>query len=406
MSPSLEIGPILRSLRHHKGAFSLLVLEVAFGFVILVHTLIAARYYLSLHVQPTGLPEDQLVIVRRQFLRPHDVAEARATARDDLARLHRAGAGIAAAAIDTVPLPEAASFPALLSSRARGGRNHLTWPVHASPRVAEALGLTLVAGRTLDGPGGAAPADGATPALVTRTVAERLFDHATGAIGQLIDSDAFGRVRVVGVVADVAFRGSWMPHAGSLIIVPGTPVSEHEIIYVLRAPGAPRPGVVDAARRTLATASADPDTTISVAPLVARATRYMLLSEGAVIVLVWTGFLVVAVALAGSLALASFSVAERTRQIGVRRALGARRGEIVRYFLLENVVLTGFGLGIGVALAAALNQVMRRIMSELVLTPDVSLIAMAVFVATGLLSALVPARRAAAIPPWAATRTL
>ena len=55
------------------------------------------------------------------------------------------------------------------------------------------------------------------------------------------------------------------------------------------------------------------------------------------IILTWTGFLVIAVALAGSLALASFSVAERTRQIGVRRALGASRGEIVRYFLLENL---------------------------------------------------------------------
>jgi putative ABC transport system permease protein len=405
MNASLELGPILRSLRHHKGAFSLLVLEVAFGFVILVHTLIAARYYYGLHEEQTGLPHDELVVARRQFLHPRDVAAARATARDDLARLERAGAGIAAAAIDTVPLPEAASFPALVSSPAAGARSHLTWPLRASGRVAEALGLTLIAGRSLGAAGGE-PGDGATPVLLTRTVAEHLFDHAAGAVGQLVDSDVFGRARVVGVVADVAYRGSWMPHARSLVIVPAEPVSEHEIIYVLRGGPAQGPAVAGAAQRALSAAPADTDSTLSVAPLVARTTRYMLLSQGAVIVLIWTGFLVVAVALAGSLALASFSVAERTRQIGVRRALGARRSEIVRYFLLENVVLTGFGLSVGVALAAALNQVMRRIMGELVLTPDVSLIAMAVFVVTGLLSALVPARRAAAIPPWAATRTL
>ena len=77
------------------------------------------------------------------------------------------------------------------------------------------------------------------------------------------------------------------------------------------------------------------------------------------IIAFWTGFLVVAVALAGSLALASFSVAERTRQIGVRRALGASRGEIVRYFLLENLILTSFGLGLGLALAVGLNHVLR-----------------------------------------------
>ena len=43
----MELGPLLRSMRHHKGAFSLLVLEVAFGYVILVHALVASRYYMD-----------------------------------------------------------------------------------------------------------------------------------------------------------------------------------------------------------------------------------------------------------------------------------------------------------------------------------------------------------------------
>src|SRR6185436_5248244 len=97
--------------------------------------------------------------------------------------------------------------------------------------------------------------------------------------------------------------------------------------------------------------------------------RFAIISQGAVVIALWTGFLVVAVALAGSLALASFSVAERSRQIGVRRALGASRSEIVRYFLFENLILTGFGLGLGLGLAVALNQVLRRIMPDLKLTP-------------------------------------
>ena len=98
------------------------------------------------------------------------------------------------------------------------------------------------------------------------------------------------------------------------------------------------------------------------------------------IIALWTGFLVIAVALAGSLALASFSVAERTRQIGVRRALGASRGEIVRYFLFENLLLTGFGLGLGLGLAVGLNQVLRRIMADLALTPQEVLLSMAIFI--------------------------
>ena len=112
MNPSLEVGPILRSLRHHKGAFSLLVLEVALGFVMLTHTMIAVRYYFRLHVRPTGMPEDQLVIARRRFLHPRDVEAARAAARADVAALARLAP---AAAIETVPLPEAVAFPVALT---------------------------------------------------------------------------------------------------------------------------------------------------------------------------------------------------------------------------------------------------------------------------------------------------
>ena len=113
----MQLGPILRSMRHHKGAFSLLVLEVAFGFVILSHTLIAARNYFRLHVRETGMPDDELVIARRRFLHPHDVARARGQERADLAALARIDA--TAAAVDGVPLPDAATFPLLLRAEGR-----------------------------------------------------------------------------------------------------------------------------------------------------------------------------------------------------------------------------------------------------------------------------------------------
>ena len=165
------------------------------------------------------------------------------------------------------------------------------------------------------------------------------------------NGSSFGRGRVVGVVRDFAFRGGWLPAATSIVVVAAEPITEHELLYVLRAPrrpprlghraSDPRP------RRHRRRRLDDRDQR----RLERRTTRLAIISQGAVVIALWTGFLVVAVALAGSLALASFSVAERTRQIGVRRALGASRGEIVRYFLLENLILTGFGLGLGLGLA-------------------------------------------------------
>ncbi len=327
MNPSLELGPILRSLRHHKGTFSLLVLEVALGFVMLTHTLIMARYYFRLHVHPTGMPEDELVVARRRFLHPRDADAARATVRADLAAL--AGTGAAVAAIDIAPLPNSADFPTVLA-RPGDAREHLGWSVRATSDIAAALGLEVVAGTGLDAVKGGHYADGATPVLLTWTVAEQLFGTAAAAVGKDVDGSTFGRGRVAGVVRDFAFRGSWVPAAMSIVVVAAEPITEHELVYVMRAAGGRRAAVVEAATRALA-GTADADSTVVVKGLDRNATRFATISQGAVIIALWTGFLVVAVALAGSLALASFSVAERTRQIGVRRALGASRSEIVRY---------------------------------------------------------------------------
>jgi putative ABC transport system permease protein len=403
MNSFLEIGPLLRSMRHHKGAFSLLVLEVALGFVMLTHTLVSARYYYRLHVYDTGMREDQLVIARRRFLHPRDVVAARAAQRADLAALARAG--VTAAGVDGPPLPNNPLLPWRLE-RPGSPQQHPTWPVRATPDIVAALGLEVIVGTGLDGVSATPPADGATPVLLTSTAAERLFGTYTGAVGQLVQGSDLGRGRVAGIVRDFAFLGNWVPDPSSIVLVPAEPATEHELIYVLHARSAgARPALVDAAARALG-GTADADAAVVVEGVHRETTRFAQLSGGAVIILIWTGFLVVAVALAGSLALASFSVAERTRQIGVRRALGARRSEIVSYFLLENLILTAFGLALGLGLAIGLNNVLRRIMVDLRLTSFEVLISMLVFHLTGMLSALVPARRAALIPPWAATRTL
>jgi len=76
-------------MRHHKGAFSLLVLEVALGFVMLTHTMIAVRYYYRLHAQPVDMPEDQLVVAHRRFVHPRDSEAARAALRADVTALSR-----------------------------------------------------------------------------------------------------------------------------------------------------------------------------------------------------------------------------------------------------------------------------------------------------------------------------
>jgi putative ABC transport system permease protein len=108
----------------------------------------------------------------------------------------------------------------------------------------------------------------------------------------------------------------------------------------------------------------------------------------------------------GIVGLASFWVAQRRKQIGVRRALGATRGDILRYFQTENFLIVTFGIVLGMVLAFGLNLVLMQ-KYELPRLPLWYLPAGAVALwLLGQLAVLAPALRAAAVPPVVATRSV
>jgi putative ABC transport system permease protein len=108
----------------------------------------------------------------------------------------------------------------------------------------------------------------------------------------------------------------------------------------------------------------------------------------------------------GIIGLASFWVQQRTKQIGVRRALGATRGQILRYFQTENFLLATLGIVIGMMLAYGINL---GLMSkyELPRLPAMYLpLGAVVLWLLGQLAVFAPARRAASVPPAVATRSV
>ena len=107
----------------------------------------------------------------------------------------------------------------------------------------------------------------------------------------------------------------------------------------------------------------------------------------------------------GIVGLASFRVQQRTKQIGIRRALGATRGQILHYFQIENFLLSSIGIVLGMLLAYAINQLL---MGKYEL-PRLPLIYLPIGAITlwllGQFAVFWPARRAAAVPPAVATRS-
>ena len=108
----------------------------------------------------------------------------------------------------------------------------------------------------------------------------------------------------------------------------------------------------------------------------------------------------------GITGLASFSVSRRTKQIGTRRALGATRGHIVRYFLVENFLITSAGLFIGVGMTIGLNMALVSTLSFPKLEFTYVLAGAAALWIVGLLAVSGPAQRASTVPPAVATRTV
>jgi putative ABC transport system permease protein len=108
----------------------------------------------------------------------------------------------------------------------------------------------------------------------------------------------------------------------------------------------------------------------------------------------------------GIVGLASFSVSRRTRQIGVRRALGATRPEIMRYFMVENFIISSVGIVAGAVFAIALNIFMVQAFALTPLAWYVVPIAMIILWVVGQAAVAGPARRASAISPAIATRSI
>jgi putative ABC transport system permease protein len=102
------------------------------------------------------------------------------------------------------------------------------------------------------------------------------------------------------------------------------------------------------------------------------------------------------------------SVNERTREIGIRKAVGARRRDILAQFLIEAIGLTGLGGVLGILLGWGITEVVKRIPQAagllVIITPGTVIVAVGVSVAIGVIFGLYPAMRAARLHPIQALR--
>jgi len=264
----------------------------------------------------------------------------------------------------------------------------------------EALGVPLVSGRWLDA---TEFADGTASALVNETLARQLF-AGEDPIGQGISRWVEGGLRVIGVVGDVKGGGPDRPTPPAFYFPFALFGGERAAAAIVRTAGDPTALVPDVRR---AVARLDPELPVYEIRTMREVARQRMGTRRFAMSLfgVFAGLALLLGAI-GIYGVMSFSVAQRSRDLGVRLALGAGRGSVMRMVLGEGGRLIGPGIVIGLLVALASGRLLESLLFEVSAVDPLTYGAVAVVLAAvGLGATYVPAYRATRMDPLTSIRS-
>jgi putative ABC transport system permease protein len=384
----------------------LVVAEVALSIVLLAGALLMVQSFVRLHRQQFGFAADRVLTARVLLPRYRyaDDAKVTAFARGLVSRLQQIPgveqvgltnylplSGWSAGAVFTIegqPEPAPGTEPAA---------NYLV----ASADYFGSMGIRVLDGRTFTSHD---DQDGARVAIVNQTLAARYWPGDTAVGKRILMGPAEHRqsIEIVGVVADVRSAGLEERIEPELYL-PWWQAPDSVIGVALRTTLDP------AALGTQVRAavwSIDRDQPVTyVLPMSDLAAESLAFRRVAMMLAAGFGLLAVALAAIGIYGVLSYSVARRSREIGVRVALGATGGEVARLVIRQAMTLTSMGIAAGLAAALVL---MRSLASLLYETrpgePLTYVLAVAALLAVALIAAWIPARRATSVDPIVALR--
>lgn len=399
--------PIASALWRNRTGALLVAFQIAIGLAVLVNAVYVVKQRVEKIGRPTGMDTANMIWVSSAgFTQDFDYA---ASWREDLAAIRGLPGVKAASLISNIPLSGGGSSSGF---QAKPGQ---ATPVETIPgntydmdeQGVAALGITLSAGRPFEAQEILPPSDayGSAPqAIVTKAFAKDLFPDDPNPLGKTFYDGLSKPITIVGLIEHM--QGSWISwdKLDHIVLYPRVK-SGPSAVYVVRT----EPGRRDAVMRDIEArlGSSNPDRLLRwVRPFDYFIDQSYLDDRNMAIFLVSVTSALLAITALGIFGLATFNVSTRIRQIGTRRAVGARRMDIVRHFLVENWMVTTAGVvaGCGAALGIGYWISVKYELPRLDLYYLVGGV-LAIWL-IGIASALQPARRASAISPAVASRTV
>ena len=407
----MQFRPILSAMRRNKVGAVLIAVQMAITLAILCNALFIIQQRMVLSKRPTGVDEANVVVMDNQWV--GNPADQLARQQGDLAALRSLPGVQDAFATNSVPLTNSGSSTGVSLHPDQKSATATAALYFGDEHAIAALGLKLIAGRNFNpdevvGKFGYNDLKAPAAIIITKGLADKLFPNANAVGLSIYDQFLKGQVPIVGVVDRL--QVPWVSAVGfgdsfndSSIIQPFRFVSPYPSLYVVHARPGQAAAVIQSAPKKLFDISRARIIGKTRAMTVLRTEIYKN-DKGLVVILGVVCTALLAVTSFGIVGLTSYWVAQRRRQIGIRRALGATRNAIIQYFQTENLLIAGAGAAIGVALAVSLNLWMVNAFAMQRLNTGYTLIGAVVVMLLGQAAVLWPALKAASISPALATR--
>ena len=402
----MELHPILSAMRRNKVGAIVIVMQTAITLAILCNSLFIIQQRLRSSERPTGLREQDIFTIANQWVgNPPDLA---AKLQTDLAALRALPEVVDAYVSNSYPLSNGGWDDAIMMEASDAHWAATGALYFADEHGLPTLGLKLVSGRNFE------PAEiierndmeGKAPAalIVSQALATKLFPNGDALGKSIYLSDYKQKSPIVGIVERL--QQPWISVANKRVefaMLQPFRYVEHYSNYVVRA----KPGQIEAAMKSAAKQLSAIDRA-----RVNERTRTMTESRrrayqddrGLAVILGVVSVVLLIVTAFGIIGITSFWVSQRRRQIGIRRAMGATRTAILRYFQTENLMIATTGAVLGVLLALGLNFWMAGKFEMSRISVSSTVVAAVIVLLLGQLAVLWPALRAASISPVVAIR--
>ncbi|HEU4935125.1 MAG TPA: ABC transporter permease, partial [Vicinamibacterales bacterium] len=403
------------SRERHRARSVLVVIQVALALVLLVSSGLMIRTFQALRhvdpgfVRPQEVQTFRISIPESAVKEPEAVARMQQNIRDRLAEI----SGVTSVAFTTVMPLEGGNWNDPVFAEDRVYKEGQIPPLRSfkfvSPGLISAMGNRLIAGRDLTW---SDTYEKHKVALVSENLARELWQTPQNAIGKRIrDSLKAPWREVVGVVSDERVDGiDRKPPTMVIWPVLMDQFSDDEVsirrsvAYVVRSSRTGSTGFVDEIRRTVW--SVNPNLPLAgVRTLQDIYNRSLARTSFTLVMLALAGGMALLLGIAGIYGVMSYSVSQRTREIGIRVALGAQSDQVVRMFVSHGARLAAVGIVCGVLAAAGLTRFLSTLLFDVKPTdPLTYVLVCAGLVSAAVIASYVPALRATSVDPVEALR--